>query len=38
MNERIQQAIELIKQVLGDALRGGKEYLVLSQVEQTAIY
>ena len=28
MNERIQQAIELTKQVLGDARRGGQERLL----------
>ena len=30
MNERIQQAIDLTKQVLGDARRGGKTSAVLS--------
>ena len=38
MNERIQQAIDLTKQVLGDARKGGRKYVVLFLVEQIQTY
>ena len=38
MNERIQQAIDLTKQVLGDARRGARTSAVLSLAGRIAIY
>ena len=38
MNETIQKATNLVDDVLNDALRGGREYVVLFLVEQIQTY